>query len=79
MTKAYSEIAVCRLSGSRNLTPVLNLGQQALTGIFPRTPEEIVTEGPLELVWCADSGSCNCGIRICQRRCMAITMDIAPD
>lgn len=50
------EIAACRISGSRNLVPVLNLGLQALTGVFPRTPDEPVTEGPLELVWCPDSG-----------------------
>lgn len=56
MTRAYKEIAVCRLSGSPNLISVLNLGQQALTGIFPRSRDEAVTAGPLELVWCADSG-----------------------
>ncbi|WP_254063070.1 class I SAM-dependent methyltransferase [Caulobacter sp. S45] len=43
------------MSGSRNLIPVLHLGHQELTGVFPR-PGESVTEGPLELVWCPDSG-----------------------
>jgi C-methyltransferase C-terminal domain/Putative zinc binding domain/Methyltransferase domain len=46
----------CRASGSRNLIPVLSLGEQALTGIFPRTRSAPITAGPLELVWCPDSG-----------------------
>lgn len=44
-----------RLSGSTNLIPVLNLGHQAMTGIFPK-PGESVPTGPLELLWCPDSG-----------------------
>jgi hypothetical protein len=53
---AYNQIEACRVSGSRNLVSVLNLGHQALTGVFPRNPREQITSGPLELVWCADSG-----------------------
>jgi len=34
----------------------LNLGHQALTGVFPRDATEDVTVGPLELVWCPESG-----------------------
>jgi len=52
----YTEIARCRASGSPNLLPVLSLGRQALTGVFPADPAQSVTSGPLELVWCADSG-----------------------
>ncbi|MBA3351511.1 MAG: methyltransferase domain-containing protein, partial [Blastocatellia bacterium] len=52
----YTEIERCRVSGSSNLVPVLNLGRQALTGVFPRHANESVTTGPLELVWCPDSG-----------------------
>jgi hypothetical protein len=52
----YTEITRCRISGSANLLSVLNLGHQALTGVFPRSPAEPVTTGPLELVWCPDSG-----------------------
>src|SRR6185436_18066066 len=52
----YTEIARCRASGSPNLLPVLSLGQQALTGVFPADPAQSITSGPLELVWCADSG-----------------------
>lgn len=49
-------IEACRVSGSRNLIPVLDLGEQALTGVFPRRREDPVTVGPLRLVWCPESG-----------------------
>lgn len=50
------EIQHCRISGSAHLVPVLSLGEQYLTGVFPRFPDQQVTKGPLELVWCPDSG-----------------------
>ncbi|WP_026285385.1 class I SAM-dependent methyltransferase [Thiomonas sp. FB-6] len=53
---SYRKISQCRVGGSEHLVSVLNLGQQALTGVFPRSAEENVTRGPLELVWCPDSG-----------------------
>ncbi|MGH7067106.1 MAG: class I SAM-dependent methyltransferase [Acetobacteraceae bacterium] len=53
---AYTPLERCRVSGSRTLVPVLDLGHQALTGVFPRDPIEPVTAGPLRLVWCPDSG-----------------------
>ncbi len=46
----------CRVSGSTNLVSVLSLGDQALTGVFPPSAQTPVTVGPLELVWCPDSG-----------------------
>lgn len=46
----------CRLTGSKNLISVLSLGHQQLTGVFPRTRQQPITSGPLELVWCPDSG-----------------------
>lgn len=46
----------CRISGDTNLIPVLNLGDQALTGVFPSSTQEAVSCGPLELVWCPRSG-----------------------
>lgn len=52
----YTEIKECRISKSSHLVSVLDLGNQALTGVFPKSPEETVTIGPLELVWCPDSG-----------------------
>lgn len=52
----YREIDACRVSKSKNLLSVLSLGHQALTGVFPRAASDSVTSGPLELVWCPDSG-----------------------
>lgn len=54
--EAYKQVDRCRASGSRNLVPVLDLGHQQLTGVFPRDAAQPVTSGPLELVWCPDSG-----------------------
>lgn len=52
----YKEIDRCRVGKSKNLISVLNLGFQALTGVFPKTADETVTNGPLELVWSPESG-----------------------
>jgi hypothetical protein len=52
----YRRIDCCRISGSQNLVSVLNLGRQQLTGVFPKSRDEKITSGPLELVWCPDSG-----------------------
>ncbi len=52
----YTEIKNCRGCGSANLTVVLSLGEQVLTGVFPKSLTETVTKGPLDLVWCKDCG-----------------------
>jgi len=52
----YTEIKQCRVSNSANLITVLSLGVQALTGVFPKSPTDKITKGPLDLVWCPDSG-----------------------
>jgi hypothetical protein len=52
----YSEITKCRISQSTNLITVLSLGNQYLTGVFPKHIGEEITNGPLDLVWCPDSG-----------------------
>ena len=52
----YTEISQCRISGSKNLITVLSLGEQYLTGVFPKSINEEITKGPLDLVWCPDSG-----------------------
>lgn len=49
-------ITRCRMSGDSNLISVLNLGEQALTGVFPSSKEVPISRGPLELVWCPTSG-----------------------
>jgi SAM-dependent methyltransferase len=45
-------LTTCRLCGSDSLVEVLDLGTQALTGVFPRSSSEDIVVGPLELVWC---------------------------
>lgn len=54
--EGYRRIHACRVSGGETLHTVLDLGRQALTGVFPRTRDEAVTSGPLKLAWCADCG-----------------------
>ncbi len=53
---AYKEITGCRVNGSSHLVSVLNLGHQVLTGVFPKNESDLITSGPLELVWCPSSG-----------------------
>ncbi|MEK7285738.1 MAG: class I SAM-dependent methyltransferase [Nitrospirota bacterium] len=52
----YREINACRVSQSSRLVSVVNLGIQTLTGVFPKSTTDPITQGPLELVWCPDSG-----------------------
>src|SRR5678815_97342 len=52
----YTEISQCRISKSKNLVNVLSLGEQYLTGVFPKNKNQEITKGPLDLVWCPDSG-----------------------
>ncbi|MFZ9388614.1 MAG: class I SAM-dependent methyltransferase [Chitinophagaceae bacterium] len=52
----YQEITRCRISGSSNLVNVLSLGEQYLTGVFPSSPDQVVTKGPVDMVWCPESG-----------------------
>jgi len=48
----YREVSECRICGNATLIPLLNLGEQCLTGVFPKTISEKVSSGPLELVKC---------------------------
>ncbi len=55
----YHSISRCRICGNTDLVPVLDLGEQMLTGVFPRERNAKVTTGPLRLVKCsADDGHC---------------------
>ena len=59
----YRAIETCRICGNPELDPVLDLGEQCLTGVFPRRRDERVTAGPLELVKCReDAGTDACGL-----------------
>src|SRR4051812_500839 len=54
----HTEITRCRACGGGELVSVLNLGSQALTGVFPRSRGEPVAGGPLELVKCTARDGC---------------------
>lgn len=59
----YSTITKCRICGSAELVPVLNLGEQSLTGVFPSKKDQKITSGPLELVKCSEDGNNkSCGL-----------------
>lgn len=58
----YQEIEKCRICGNKNLVSILDLGKQALTGVFPKKNEKI-EEGPLEMVKCFSvDGKDVCGL-----------------
>jgi NDP-4-keto-2,6-dideoxyhexose 3-C-methyltransferase len=57
----YSKIERCRICGNRELIQVLDLGVQALTGVFPKSRTEKITAGPLRLVKCT-GGPEVCGL-----------------
>ena len=52
----FTEISKCRICQRTHLLPVLSLGEQCLTGVFPKTVDTPVTKGPLGMVWCQDCG-----------------------
>ena len=52
----FREITRCRVCGSDRLVSVVDLGEQALTGVFPRARDAEVIKGPLECVKCV--GDC---------------------
>jgi GDP-mannose 4,6-dehydratase len=52
----YKQIEDCRLCHGVALTGVLDLGMQALTGVFPKSSSEDVPAGPLRLVKCGGCG-----------------------
>ncbi|HKQ97912.1 MAG TPA: class I SAM-dependent methyltransferase [Candidatus Polarisedimenticolia bacterium] len=53
----------CRVCGNADLEPALDLGTQALTGVFPKTRDENVPGMPLQLVRCVTGGDLDkCGL-----------------
>lgn len=48
----FREIERCRVCGNRDLVPILSLGEQYLTGVFPSVRNAALSRGPLELVAC---------------------------
>lgn len=59
----HKAISQCRVCENKNLSDLLTLGDQALTGIFPSTKDEYIPKIPLSLVKCVDEGNENyCGL-----------------
>lgn len=57
-----SAFSKCRAGGNASLVQVLDLGEQAMTGIFPRSPGQTVATGPLQLVKCLGDKADACGL-----------------
>jgi len=53
-----NQISSCRICGNQNLIEILDLGDQALTGLFPKSKDESVPIGPLQLVKCHGEEGC---------------------
>lgn len=54
----HKKIENCRICGNSNLEYVLDLGNQMLTGVFPKFIDNSVTSGPLQLVKCMGDEAC---------------------
>lgn len=55
----FHKIKKCRVCGNESLLSVLDLGDQYLSGIFPKVIDTEMYKGPLELVKCDESvGGC---------------------
>ena len=54
-----TQIKKCRICGNSDLVPVVDLGEQYLTGVFPLQKTETLLKGPLRLV------KCHGGERVC--------------
>jgi hypothetical protein len=52
-------ISKCRLCGNEHLIEIVSLGEQVLTGVFPKQSDEPVPLGPLELVKCHGENACH--------------------
>jgi cyclopropane fatty-acyl-phospholipid synthase-like methyltransferase len=50
--RKFREIESCRICGNRDLVPIVSMGEQYLTGVFPNTRGARLSKGPLELVSC---------------------------
>jgi NDP-4-keto-2,6-dideoxyhexose 3-C-methyltransferase len=59
----YKKIHACRICGNTELVPVVDLGEQYLTGVFPRQiSADTLSKGPLRLVKCQGANGQTCGL-----------------
>lgn len=52
------KIDKCRICGNKNLISIIDLGELCFTGVFPKSADEFVPKGRLELVKCHGNGFC---------------------
>ncbi len=57
----YTAIKNCRICGNAGLVKLVDLGEQTLTGVFPKNVNAEITRGPLHLVKCHGQKEC-CGL-----------------
>lgn len=63
MKAKFHKTSACRICGNTNLINVVDLGEQYLTGVFPRIREgSQLTKGPLQLVKCQGDRDSSCGL-----------------
>lgn len=48
----------CRICGGENFETIMSLGHQLMTGTFPKSEEEDVTGGPVDLIRCSSDQGC---------------------
>lgn len=51
-----TKIERCRVCGNTHIEEVLNLGEQELTGVFPKSTSDKLTSGLLDLYFCPECG-----------------------
>jgi len=56
---SFEEIKKCRITGTEKLVQVLDLGKQALTGVFPDSSAPDPSAAPLELLVADDPDNCH--------------------
>ncbi len=62
-SEPFREITACRICGNKDLIPILNLGNQPLSGRFPSKDSPDPPIVPLELIKCNDSNNSEaCGL-----------------
>ena len=54
----YTTISKCRICKGNELIDVMSLGEQFLTGVFPKSKSEKITSGPIDLAKCASHDGC---------------------
>jgi NDP-4-keto-2,6-dideoxyhexose 3-C-methyltransferase len=54
----YTQITECRVCKNTKLSEIISLGNQHLTGVFPREKSDVITHGPVTLVKCTGDACC---------------------